>query len=245
MNEDRDYYICRMITGQIRDTIKSTVNSFLPDARVLLFGSRARGESAKDSDYDLLIVTKQTFAPRAKIGWEGRIRKALVNTLNLPFDVIIQSKKEVSEKRSVRTYCLLRDERCDRDMTAEERNYLEQWLEKAEHDLLAAQLIIEQRPVILDISCFHSQQAVEKYLKTFLIYHKKDFPKTHNLDLLLKHCSDICGHFKAIDVKNLEDFAVRARYPHDFLLPTQEEAEEFYQIAIQTKALVLKEIRIN
>ncbi len=130
-------------------------------------------------------------------------------------------------------------------MTIEERNYLEQWLEKAEHDLLAAQLIIEQQPLILDISCFHCQQAVEKYLKIFLIYHKKDFPKTHNLDLLLKNCLDISDHFKTVDVKNLEDFAIRGSYPHDFLLPTQEEAEEFYQIAVQTKALVLKAIRIN
>lgn len=78
------------------------VNSFLPDAQVLLFGSRARGEFAKDSDYDLLIVTQDTFAPRIKMNWESKIRKALVNTLNLPFDIIIQSKKEVSEKRELR-----------------------------------------------------------------------------------------------------------------------------------------------
>jgi HEPN domain-containing protein len=52
-------------------------------------------------------------------------------------------------------------------MKDEERKYLEQWLEKAEHDLLAAQLILDHQPIILDISCFHFQQAVEKYLKTF------------------------------------------------------------------------------
>jgi predicted nucleotidyltransferase len=91
-----------MITGQTQHTIKSMVNSFLPDAQVLLFGSRARGEFAKDSDYDLLIVTQDTFAPRIKMNWESKIRKALVNTLNLPFDIIIQSKKEVSEKRELR-----------------------------------------------------------------------------------------------------------------------------------------------
>lgn len=90
------------MTGQTQHTIKSTVNSFLPDAQVLLFGSRARGEFAKDSDYDLLIVTQDTFAPRIKMNWESKIRKALVNTLNLPFDIIIQSKKEVSEKRELR-----------------------------------------------------------------------------------------------------------------------------------------------
>jgi len=86
---------------QIRHTIKSIVNSFLPNAQVLLFGSRARGESTVDSDYDLLVITKEMFEPRAKMNWESKIRKALVNELNLPFDVIIQSEKEVSEKKNL------------------------------------------------------------------------------------------------------------------------------------------------
>jgi HEPN domain-containing protein len=130
-------------------------------------------------------------------------------------------------------------------MTQAERNYLQQWLEKAEHDLIAARLIMDHQPVILDIACFHCQQAVEKYLKTFLLYHKKDFPTTHNLDLLLKNCITINDFLKEIDLKNLEDFAVRGRYPHDFLLPEKEEAEEFYQIAKEIQALVLKEMELK
>jgi HEPN domain-containing protein len=128
-------------------------------------------------------------------------------------------------------------------MKDDERNYVEQWLEKAANDLLAARLILDHQPIILDISCFHCQQAVEKYLKTFLIFHKKDFPKTHNIDLLLKTCSTINDRFKEVDVKNLEDFAVRGRYPHDFLLPSVEEAEEFYQITLEIKELVIMEIK--
>lgn len=77
------------------------VNSFLPHAQVLLFGSRARGESTIDSDYDLLVITQETYPPRVKMNWESKIRKALVNELNMPFDVIIQSKKEVAEKKNL------------------------------------------------------------------------------------------------------------------------------------------------
>jgi predicted nucleotidyltransferase len=94
-------YICETMKDQIHHTIKSMVNSFLPNAQVLLFGSRARGESSIDSDYDLLVITQETFAPRTKMNWESKIRKALVNELNMPFDVIIQSKKEVSEKKDL------------------------------------------------------------------------------------------------------------------------------------------------
>ena len=94
-------YICETMKDQIHHTIKSMVNSFLPNAQVLLFGSRARGDSAIDSDYDLLIITQDTFTPRVKMNWESQIRKALVNELNMPFDVIIQSEKEVSEKKNL------------------------------------------------------------------------------------------------------------------------------------------------
>lgn len=89
------------MSKQIQDTIKSMVNSFLPNAQVLLFGSRARGEFSLDSDYDLLVITQETFAPRTKMNWESKIRKALVNELNMPFDVVIQSEEEVSEKKNL------------------------------------------------------------------------------------------------------------------------------------------------
>ena len=89
------------MTKQINHTIKSLVDSFLPNAQVLLFGSRARGEFSIDSDYDLLIITNETFAPRTKMNWESKIRKALINKLNKPFDVIIQSKKELLEKKDL------------------------------------------------------------------------------------------------------------------------------------------------
>ena len=124
-------------------------------------------------------------------------------------------------------------------MTDAEIKYTEQWLEKAEHDLMAAQLIIEIQPIILEIACFHCQQAVEKYLKAFLVSQKQDFPKTHNLDILLKKCADIDPSFEGIDLLNLEDFAVRGRYPHDFISPTIEETQQFYEIALGVKSSVL------
>jgi predicted nucleotidyltransferase len=90
-----------MNSQKILNAIKSTVNSILPDSKVLLFGSRARGEADDESDYDLLVVTPDTYAPRVKMNWESKIRKALVNSLNVPFDVILQSQNEVDEKRNL------------------------------------------------------------------------------------------------------------------------------------------------
>ena len=42
-------------------------------------------------------------------------------------------------------------------MTEAQQRHLNQWIEKAEHDLIAARLIIEHQPIILDIACFHCQ----------------------------------------------------------------------------------------
>lgn len=45
---------------------KSTVQNYFPDSQVLLFGSRARREGTNDSDYDIMIITQQSFSPREK-----------------------------------------------------------------------------------------------------------------------------------------------------------------------------------
>ena len=88
-----------MSDKEISGIIKSTVHAFLPDARVLLFGSRALGNFNENSDFDLLIITKNNLPDKEKISWAGKIRKSLINTLHAPFDVILNSDQEVERKK--------------------------------------------------------------------------------------------------------------------------------------------------
>jgi HEPN domain-containing protein len=62
-----------------------------------------------------------------------------------------------------------------------------QWVEKAEHDLIAAEhtLTLEEN-CPLDTICFHTQQCAEKYIKAFLVQESIGFPKTHDLRALMQ-----------------------------------------------------------
>jgi HEPN domain-containing protein len=127
-------------------------------------------------------------------------------------------------------------------MTPEEIDHVKSWIEKAEHDFISAQRLLEIEPMILDSACFHCQQAVEKLLKAFLIYNGLDIEKTHNIIFLLKQCASFDPVFATIDPLNINAYAVNGRYPDDNLMPEKEEAQGYYRLALHIKSLVLERI---
>ncbi len=90
-----------MVSNSVNSIIKKTVQSILPDARVVLFGSMGRGDDLKNSDYDLLIVTKNNIPLKEKIGWMGKLHAALVHALDAPVDVLLDSEEEVQKKKQL------------------------------------------------------------------------------------------------------------------------------------------------
>ena len=59
------------------------------------------------------------------------------------------------------------------------------WLEKARRDLVTASRELNSTEPFTDIVCFHAQQAAEKYMKAYLLWHGIGFPKTHALEDLV------------------------------------------------------------
>ncbi|MEK7449773.1 MAG: HEPN domain-containing protein [Planctomycetota bacterium] len=122
--------------------------------------------------------------------------------------------------------------------------YIKNWLIKANNDIKTAEheLSLPLEETITDTVCFHCQQAVEKYLKAFLIYHKIEIGRTHNIEYLLNQCALMDKDFAGIEVKELSTFGVDIRYPEDFYIPDIEEAKFYYDLAKRIKELVLKKI---
>jgi len=125
-------------------------------------------------------------------------------------------------------------------------NEIIKWLKKAESDLKTARILFDSKDIVTESICFHCQQAVEKYLKAFLVYHKKEFRKTHIIAELLKLCIDLDNDFnklKEINIQNLSIYAVEIRYPDEFYIPSIEEAKESIYLAEKTKEFVLQKLK--
>jgi predicted nucleotidyltransferase len=79
----------------LAEIVDRLVMAFSP-ARIILFGSRARGEARPQSDFDLLIVWPDEKPPRFRA---AVIRKALAG-ITLPFDIAVVTPAEFERYRS-------------------------------------------------------------------------------------------------------------------------------------------------
>jgi HEPN domain-containing protein len=113
---------------------------------------------------------------------------------------------------------------------------------KSKHDLETAALLIELKPLILDIACFHCQQVVEKLLKAYLVYNLRDIERTHNLNYLQAQCAELDADFLTYNFSVLSEFAVDVPYPDSFLQPDLNQTKEFYAMANEIQKLVLSKI---
>jgi HEPN domain-containing protein len=130
-------------------------------------------------------------------------------------------------------------------MTKDQNDYLKNWLFRANEDIAVIENLYESGPELYASTiCFHAQQAVEKFLKAFLIFHSIDFPKTHDLEFLLFECQKIDQSSFDFDFGSLTDFGVSIRYPDDFFVPEKEDTIQYRDIALEVKKVVEGKITI-
>ena len=62
------------------------------------------------------------------------------------------------------------------------------WIKKANADLDTVKTLLKTANPHMEIIGFHCQQAVEKYLKAYLVFINLRVPKIHDIDSLLQMC---------------------------------------------------------
>jgi HEPN domain-containing protein len=108
-----------------------------------------------------------------------------------------------------------------------------QWLEIVRKDLRRARKDLDSPPADPESAFFHCQQAIEKAMKAFLIWHGHGFKRTHDLANLGTQCIVLDQSLRplVLRVASLTDYAVEFRYPSDLAVPTADQAEEAIALA--------------
>ncbi|HBY56734.1 MAG TPA: hypothetical protein DEG96_02555 [Candidatus Atribacteria bacterium] len=74
--------------------IKKVIESIFPKCRIILFGSKVRGDADELSDYDILVIVKQNLSIKEKRYYASFIQKKLAD---IPLDVIVKTEMDIPE----------------------------------------------------------------------------------------------------------------------------------------------------
>ncbi len=128
------------------------------------------------------------------------------------------------------------------NMRPEQVHLTRQWIAKAEEDLLNAEhtLTLGERCPVGTV-CFHAQQCAEKYLKALLTCREIEFPKTHDLVVLINRLGEESGLVLQMEnVQPLNRYSIEARYPGDWEPIDMQEASEAVETARVVRDAVKK-----
>ena len=122
------------------------------------------------------------------------------------------------------------------------RSLVGQWIHKADQDIRAAASLLADDPPLLYPSCFHSQQAAEKYLKALLTWREVEFPKTHVIGELLDLLATVDRRLadSLADTTALNPYCVEMRYPGELPEPDIAEAKAALALAEKVRSAVIR-----
>jgi len=128
-----------------------------------------------------------------------------------------------------------------------DKKLFREWIDLADNDLGFARTAFNEFDRFYSQMCIQAHQATEKYLKGFLIFHEKNFPKIHDLSYLVKQCAKIDKEFKEHSdfCKRITDYYVYLRYPVTLPPRNRTEAEEAIEIAEEIGNLVKTKTNSN
>ena len=118
---------------------------------------------------------------------------------------------------------------------------LRQWFALAKQNLDVAEYSANNmHPMPVETICNQCQQSAEKDLKGYLFLNQTEFPKTHDLTILLGMCANINPGFVKFrkQCMYLTDFAVMPKYPNELQI-TDDDAKAAIRFAEEIKEFVV------
>ena len=119
-----------------------------------------------------------------------------------------------------------------------------EWIEKADEDLKFARVSLEEGLEFYPQICFLLHQAVEKYLKAYIIANELDFRKTHDLGRLVNICGQKDNEFNQYfdKVADLNTYYIETRYPDYEIQVNKSQAENALRLAVDIAAFVKQKL---
>jgi len=122
---------------------------------------------------------------------------------------------------------------------------LRQWFALAKQNLDVAEYSANNmHPMPVETNCNQCQQSTEKDLKGFLFLNDIEFPKTHDLRILLTMCVNLNPDFAKFrrQMMYLNNFGAMPRYPNELQI-TEDDAKNAIRFAEEIKEFCQKLVR--
>jgi HEPN domain-containing protein/predicted nucleotidyltransferase len=220
----------------VKDITERLIEYYEPD-RIILYGSYGTKKERKNSDIDLLIIKKTK-----KYLIERRIEaERILSDRLMPIDITIYTPEEVRYLFSVGSPFI--EEVMEKGRLLYMRKVTSSWIKDVEEELDSAVILYEHGKY--RGACYHSQQCVEKGLKT-LILERGEKPKRihdiielHNMVKKMGWEIDI-----TIDDAVYLNSVYKGRYPtEEGLLPHGDPSKKDAEKAIAVSRVVVERLR--
>jgi HEPN domain-containing protein/predicted nucleotidyltransferase len=189
--------------------------------KIIVFGSRARGEARPDSDVDLLVVLDGVENSRD-------LEVELIGALKgVPFakDVVVATSELLARRGDALGTVYRRALREGAIIHGVDDRDARTWLRYAEEDLQAAETFSARPGFAPRIACYHAQQAAEKGFKALLAAEGREHVLTHDLRVLHDLVAPAARAATAgIDFGSLSHWHIQGRYPGDWSEATPDDA---------------------
>jgi len=230
-------------TDQTLEYIVRAIVERVRPHRIVLFGSRSRGDTQPHSDCDLMVELEfDDF---------HRCRREVSRAASVPgtsVDVFLRKPGELEAKRddpgrtdwdiwregivvypagapplAFSTPTTASAPSAVREGSGLPPESTQDWLSHAGEDLLDIENNLASKHVSWSAVCFHAQQAAEKYLKALLIQRFSRPPRTHDLAELVGAARGAGYDLPDFteECEALKDYAIDVRYPENVPIPDE------------------------